>query len=47
MMFIYCSLVTTRWERSVHMYKIRKETAVYRRGDNTQNRGKKNTENTK
>jgi len=29
--FIYCSWVSTRWQRSVSWYKNRKEAAVYRR----------------
>jgi len=35
--FIYCSWVSTQWQRSVDLYKNRKETAIYRRGNNTQN----------
>jgi len=49
--FIYCGWVSTRWQRSVELYKNRKETAIYKRRynkqsytktQNTQN-GKKNT----
>jgi len=29
--FIYCSWVSTRWQRSVNLYKNRKEAAIYRR----------------
>jgi len=35
--FIYCSWVSTQWQRSVDLYKNWKETAIYRRGNNTQN----------
>ena len=37
MIFIYSNCVLTRWQRSVNLYKNRKETAVYRRRNNTQN----------
>jgi hypothetical protein len=48
MIFIYCNWVSTRWQRSVDMYKNRKETAIYRRGNDVQNNTKtQNTQNRK
>ena len=47
MMFIYRNWVSTRWQRSVNLYKSRKETAIYKRRNNTQNKTKKNTQNKK
>jgi len=44
MIFIYCNCVSTRWQRSVNLYRNRKETAIYRRRNNTQNNTK--TQNT-
>jgi len=44
MIFIYCNWVSHRWQRSVDLYKNRKETVIYKRRNNTQNR---NTEYTK
>jgi len=40
MVFIYCQWVSTRWQRWVDLYKNRKETAIYRRRNNTQNNKK-------
>ena len=34
---IYCKWVSTQWQRSVNLYKNGRETAVYRRINNTQN----------
>ena len=33
--FIYCNWVSTRWQRSVVLYKNRKETVIYQRRNNT------------
>jgi hypothetical protein len=30
---IYCSWVSTRWQRSVDLYKNRKDTAIYAKGE--------------
>jgi hypothetical protein len=38
--FIYCIWVRTRWLRSVILYKNRKETAIYKRRNNTLNNTK-------
>jgi flagellar biosynthesis chaperone FliJ len=35
MMYIYCGWVSTRWQRLVDLYKNRKETAIYKRINNT------------
>ena len=43
-LFIYCNCVSTRWQRSVNLCRNRKETAIYRRRNNTQNNTK--TQNT-
>jgi hypothetical protein len=37
MIFIYCSWVSTRWQRSVDWYKSRRETSTYKRRNSTQN----------
>ena len=48
MIFIYCNWVSTLWQRSVDLYVNRKETAIYRRGNNTQNNTRtQNTQNRK
>jgi len=48
MIFIYCNLVSTRWQLLVDLYKNKKETAVYKRINNTQNNTKaQNTQNIK
>jgi hypothetical protein len=31
--FIYCSWVSTRWQRSVNLYKNRRERQLYRKGE--------------
>jgi len=38
--FIYCGWVSTRWQRSVDLYKNMKETALYKRRYNTQSNTK-------
>jgi hypothetical protein len=40
MIFIYCNWVSTWWQWSVNLYKNRKETAIYKRGNITQNNTK-------
>jgi len=40
MIFIYCGWVCTRWQRSVDLYKNRKERAIYKRRNNTQSNKK-------
>ena len=35
--FICCNWFSSRWQRSVDLYKNRIQTAIYRRGINTQN----------
>jgi len=48
MIFIYCNYVSTRWQWSVDLYKNKKETAVYKRRNSTQNNTKtQNTQNKK
>jgi hypothetical protein len=43
MIFIYCNLVSTRWQLLVGLYSNNKETAVYKRINNTQNNTKAQT----
>ena len=40
MIFIFCSWVSTRWQRSVDLYKNRKETAIYKTRNSTRNNTK-------
>jgi len=45
---IYSNCVPTRWQWSVNLYKNRKETAIYRRRNNTRNNiATKNKQNRK
>jgi hypothetical protein len=44
MVFIYCGWVSTRWQWLVDLYKNKKETAIYKRRNNTQSNTK--TQNT-
>ena len=41
LILIYCSWVSTLWQWSVGLYKNWKETAIYKRSNNTQNNAKK------
>jgi len=34
MIFMYCIWVSTQWQWSVNLYKNRKETDIYKRGNN-------------
>jgi len=44
--FIYCNWVPTRWQWSVNWFRNRKETAIYKRRNNTQKNTKaKNVQN--
>jgi len=46
MILIYCYWVLTRWQLSVNFHKNKKETAIYKRRNNTQNNTKEqNTQN--
>jgi len=42
-LYLYCSWVSTRWQWSVNLQKYRKETAIYKKRNNTQ-KYKKNRE---
>jgi hypothetical protein len=45
---MYCNRVSTRWQRSVNLYKNRKETAIYKGRNSSQNNTKtQNTQNGK
>ena len=44
-LFIYCNEFSIWWQWSVNLYKNMKETAVYKRGNNTQNNTKIIVEN--
>jgi hypothetical protein len=45
-MFIYCNWVSTRWQPTVNLYKNKKETPIYTKGE-TMHKTIKNTEYTK
>ena len=46
-LFIYYKWVSTRWQWSVKLYTYTKETAIYKRRNNTQNNTKTQKQNRK